>query len=181
MRRDRIAQDENLVLRVSQGDEAAFREMYDGYSRFVGHIVFSLLGNDCEADDVLQETFLEVFRSIGGLRDPSRLRPWIGTIAVRCAYRRLKNRIRHRTGGPDPEELPQKESSTGDPLLIGQFREALDALPLKLQVPFVLHAVDELPMEQVAVLCEVSLATVKRRIAKATKRLQKRLSHARAY
>lgn len=71
----------SLVEGVKKHDEAAFNELFRRYHRLVHYIAFQLTKNEADADDVVQETFLQVQASIHNLKDPNLLKAWIGRIA----------------------------------------------------------------------------------------------------
>lgn len=70
-----------LVHRLQKNDEAAFNELYDRYHRLVYYIAFQLTKNHADAEEIVQETFLQVHRSISTLKEPSQFKAWIGKIA----------------------------------------------------------------------------------------------------
>ncbi len=167
----------NLVRRARQGDEAAFHDIYRLHVRSVAGTAYRLLGREDEVDDVIQETFLEAYRALDNLQDPQRLRAWLRTIAVHKAYRKLNQRRRTRQLA---DALAKEESSSGksrDEILTLTLYQALDGLDPKLRVPWILRHIEGHTINEVAELCQTSLATVKRRLKKAQSRLQRRLSH----
>lgn len=70
-----------LVEKVKQHDEEAFHVLFQQYHRLVHYIAFQLTKNEADADDIVQETFLQVQASIHNLKDPNLLKAWIGRIA----------------------------------------------------------------------------------------------------
>lgn len=70
-----------LVEKVKKHDEEAFHMLYQQYHRLVHYIAFQLTKNEADADDIVQETFLQVQASIHNLKDPNLLKAWIGRIA----------------------------------------------------------------------------------------------------
>jgi len=81
-----------LVDRCLEGEQAATRELFRAHQRRVHATLFRVLGGNREMDDLLQETFIQVFRSLGGFRGEARLSTWIDRIAARVAYRYLAGR-----------------------------------------------------------------------------------------
>ena len=96
------------VARLKEGDEAVFTQLYESASRMVYFQARKILEDDEAAQDVVQDTFITVFRSIDKLRDPEALRSWIGGIAVRLA---LKKRQAILTS---PELLPEGDAMFDD-------------------------------------------------------------------
>lgn len=167
--------DEVLVSRVLRGDTAAFRDLYGRHSRYVAGVVHRLMGDDAELEDIVQDTFVRAAERLSTLRAPAQLRPWLVTIAVRLTQSRLTRRrrrswIRQQFTRAAPTASDPRDRAPADELY-----SALDQVPDKLRVPWILHRVEGCTLEEAATSCGVSLATVKRRIADAQVRLDRRL------
>ncbi len=179
LQRARLAEvqpgDEVLVSRILRGDSDAFRVLYRRHARYVAGVIVRICGDDTELDDIMQDTFVRVAQRLDSLRDPSRVRPWLVTIAVRMTTERLERRRRRgrlqRAVAPHhPQMSDPRQQARADELYA-----ALDQLPPKFRVPWMLNRVEGQALDDVAVACDVSLATVKRRIAEAQIRLDRRL------
>jgi RNA polymerase sigma-70 factor (ECF subfamily) len=133
------------------------------------------MGNDGELDDIVQETFVDAMDALQSLREPSEVRRWLVTIAVRRAYRALARSRRRRWFGFQLAEVSPKSGDRRDSEPAHALYEALDKLSPDLRVPWVLHRIEQESLPEVARLCDVSLATIKRRIADADERLKRRL------
>jgi RNA polymerase sigma-70 factor (ECF subfamily) len=164
-----------LVLRIRSGDEKAFKALYQRYARYIAGVVYRLLGVDEALDDMVQETFIDAADGIAKLREPEKVRSWLATIAVRHTKRYLAKKISRRQARA---EIRLAEPSSDDPRdreFIQGLYLALDALPVKQRIPWILHRVEGHTLPEVAKMCSISLATTKRRIAAAEERLQRRL------
>ncbi|UJR82808.1 Hypothetical protein I5071_48730 [Sandaracinus amylolyticus] len=166
--------DATLAARAAGGDERAFTAIYRKHARYVAGVVYRLMGDDGELDDVVQETFVAASEGLAGLKEGATLRAWLVTIAVRKVARRLGRRQRQRWlagifGRTEPRSVsPEVE---GEAYALYQ---ALAMLSIERRVPWTLHHVEGLTLPEVAEHCGVSLATVKRRIAEAAALLAKR-------
>lgn len=167
--------DSALVARAVN-DDAAFSVLYERYARYVAGVVHRLLGSDADLDDVVQETFLDARADLPRLQDGGAVRSWLVTIAVRRVHRLLRKRRRRAFLFACFAEFTARASDPRDLAAVDDLYEALDSLPANLRVPWSLARIEELTLPEVAVACEVSLATVKRRIAEAEARIQRRLS-----
>jgi RNA polymerase sigma-70 factor (ECF subfamily) len=157
-------------------DHETLDDCFRAYAPYVAAIALKLLGRDAEVDDVVQEVFLAAWRGMSALRDPESRRGWLATVTVRRAARRLQMRRVRRFFGLDAEtdyEVLCVGANQEDAALIGQVYRILDGIPVELRVPWVLQKVDGEPLERVALYCECSLATAKRRIAAAQARIEK--------
>jgi RNA polymerase sigma-70 factor (ECF subfamily) len=185
-----------LVRRLQERDEAAFREMVRSYGQRVYNLVFRMLGNREEAEDLAQEVFVTVFKSIESFRGDSKLSTWIYRIAVNhCKNRHkyLARRMYHarapldavaehnaagRDGGPT---LPlQAHISEPDKLLEGlQLEEAIQreiaALDEEQRALIVLRDVQGLSYQEIAAITALPEGTVKSRLHRARMTLKDRL------
>ena len=172
-----LTDDEALVARIVDGDERAFSALYRRYARTIAGVVYRLIGNDSDLDDIVQETFVDASLSLAALREPSKVRAWLVRIAVRRVHKRLRSRGRWRwlstdvselpLGGPDPNSAGKTE--------VDAVYQLLEKMSPKLRIPWVLHVLEGETLPEVASLCDASLATVKRRIKEADSRIQRGL------
>jgi RNA polymerase sigma-70 factor (ECF subfamily) len=174
--------DGELVARARGRDAGALHELYLRHVRRVAARVTRLLGRSAEAEDVVQDAFLEAFRDLARLRDPSRFEAWLNGIAVHQAHRRLRRRqMRLRLGldvGTDDAALERLVAPGSDPTLgleLAKLDAALRDLDADLRLAFMLRVVEGCELGEVARLCRCSLATAKRRIAKARALIARRM------
>jgi RNA polymerase sigma-70 factor, ECF subfamily len=168
--------DAALVERARQADQAAFAALYRRHARYLAGVVYRLMGDDQELDDIVQETFLLAGDALGRLVQAERVRPWLVTIAVRRTHRHLARRQRRRFLSAHLAWLVPTVSDPADRAEVDELYRALDRLPRELRVPWVLHRIEQFGLPDVAEACEVSLATAKRRIAEAERRIERRMS-----
>jgi len=167
--------DDVLVERMRQGDDGAFRQIYDRHSGYVAGIVCRLLGGDHALDDIVQETFLSAVRDARQLQRPDKLRSWLTAIAVHRAKRHLvRGRGRARLERDWSAEQPGSAEQP-DALRRRAVYAALDRLPTRLRVPLILSRVEGMTLPEVAEVCGTSLNTVKRRITAAERRMRRLL------
>jgi len=164
--------------RVSAGSEAGerepltFEQTYRRYSRYVAAVVLRLDPRVPDLDDVVQDVFLVAASGLKRLRDPGATRAWLATATVRLVRRRLRVRRMWRwlglggDAGP-PAPLVDAGTSPVDRLLLGAVYEVLERMPVADRVAFVLHHIEGETLESAARICRCSLATVKRRVARA--------------
>jgi RNA polymerase sigma-70 factor (ECF subfamily) len=166
--------DAALVERARQADQAAFTALYQRHARYLAGVIYRLMGDDTELDDIVQETFLSASNALASLMQPELVRPWLVTIAVRRAHHHLARRRRRWFLVSRLAELGPHASDPADRGEVDELYRALDRLPEELRVPWVLHRIEQFSLPGVAEACEVSLATVKRRIAEAERRMERR-------
>lgn len=164
---------------ASSGAEAGecltLEALYQAHARHVAEVAFRLMGHDRDLDDVVQETFLDVSAGLDE-RDPQMpVHAWILMLAVRRVRRLFAKRRRFRIFGFRWLETANKVTDPRGQEPNLDLYEALSTLSEDLRIPFCLHRIEQLTLPETALACEVSLATVKRRIAEAEERLAKRL------
>lgn len=168
------AEDEALLRGLVAGDEGAFAELYLRHADAVARIAHRLVG-DGDLDDVVQETFLHAASRAGDLRDPRRLRAWLVTIAVRRAKRVLRrDRWRRRALAVWRWVAPEAGDRRAQ-AAVEDLRSVLGTISPADRAAWTLNRVEGASLEETAAACGVSLATVKRRIARAEALLQEHL------
>lgn len=165
-----------LLERLRADDATAFTEVYLRYARYIAGVVYSLLGDDGELDDVVQETFVDAQAGLANIEEPAAIRRWLVVIAIRRVHRLLARRRLRRWTTWKLAELAPRASDPRDGRRAEELYDALDRIPAKLRVVWILTRVGAMPLHEVAGVCEVSLATVKRRLVEADARLERRLA-----
>jgi len=166
--------DSALVLALLEGHPAAKIELFDRYVRLVERILTRILGHDAELGDLVHEVFARSFSCIPSLSDPAALKGWLTAIAVITARDCIRRRARGRwLLFLDSQEVPDIESQEAS----DEVREALrvtyrllDRLGADDRIAFVLRYIEELELKDVAAACDVSLNTIKRRLARSERR-----------
>ncbi len=149
--------------------------VFKRFAPYVGRIAFRLLGRQDEVDDVVQDVFLSAQRGLDALRDEGAVKAWLATVTVRKSQRRLKRRRLRISLGLE-EEADYSNVATGgagpaDRTLLREVYAALDRVPTAERIAWTLRHVEGEKLQNVATLCDCSLATAKRRIAMAHARI----------
>ena len=110
--------DAEAISRFRAGDEGAFRGLVERHSRAVFRVAYRMTGNEQDAEDVVQETFLRAYRNLGRFEERARFGSWLHRIAANCAYDALRARARRdvpiddrRRGEDDGEGLVAEVAS----------------------------------------------------------------------
>jgi len=161
-----------LIARCLEGEERAFEDLYRATaSRIHGHLCV-LLGPGPEAEDALQQTFLEAFRNLRRLQEPARLRVWLHGIAVRVALNAMRSR-RRRTkalsvlaaGGEERADgSPNPEARAVSVQQLQQLSRHLEDVPPDRRVAFLLYFVEQLGIAEVGELMGLSPGAAWKRI-----------------
>lgn len=115
-----------LVERARGGDEEAFRLLVESHSRAVFRLAYRMTGNEHDAEDVVQETFVKAFRRLAQFESRAHFGTWLHRIAANCAYDLLRSRARR---SEDPLEL-----DAGEPAALPARDPAPDRLVLAAEV-----------------------------------------------
>ncbi|MCA9684012.1 MAG: sigma-70 family RNA polymerase sigma factor [Myxococcales bacterium] len=116
----RDARDRRLVRRLKQGDERAFQELVHTYQDRIFGLVYRMIGNRQEAEDIAQEVFISVYRGIGNYRGEGRFYTWLYRIASNTTKNRLKylkGRNFHRAADIDETPAAHMKGSDGGPMV----------------------------------------------------------------
>ncbi|HET9480407.1 MAG TPA: RNA polymerase sigma factor [Candidatus Polarisedimenticolia bacterium] len=160
-----------LVRRAREGDERAFRDLMAAYrSAFYG-LARRYAGSHADADDVLQDAFVKVFQNLGALTQPEAFFPWARRIIVNTALDHLRSRrrsLRHEV--PPPERLAEERADlrleapdrrVERSEFLARLETAIRSLPPRQREIVILHDVEGLSTEEVALHCGCPPATVR--------------------
>ena len=175
-----------LVQQCTEGDDQACTRLVTDHQRMVFQLALHLLGDPQEAQDLAQEVFLKVFRTLPQFRGQSPLRTWIYRIVVNQAsnrqrwWRRRKKsqQVALEEHAAVHGELPEvRNFAMPDRVLqqrevAGRVWHALDALPFDQRAVIVLREIDGLSYEEIATSLDVAVGTVKSRLARARESLR---------
>ena len=180
--------DRELVRLISSGDRAAVELLVRRYDQLLYRTARSILKDDSEAEDAVQEAFLLAHRGIAKFRQDAKLSTWLVRIVANTALGRFrKNTRRHRIiqldstvlqeqrdPHKDAPERPDEALSRADTRRLIETK--IDALPDPYRVVFVLRGVQELSVEETSEALGVPKATVRSRFSRARSLLRKSLS-----
>ncbi|MEU6714181.1 sigma-70 family RNA polymerase sigma factor [Nonomuraea sp. NPDC046802] len=162
--------DELLVVRAQLGERAALAELVSRWRVPVWAYVRRMLDAE-RADDVSQEIWLAVVRSLPRLREPARFAPWLFTIARRSVTDRLRSQY--------AREFATVDVATEDPVeaLVdrAELLSALSELPVPEREILVLFYLEDLSVEDCAQICRIPAGTVKSRLNRARRLLREHL------
>ena len=168
----------DLARRCVDGDRAAQTRLFREEVRRVHGLLYRVLGPNGPHEDLIQETFLRVFRSLPQFRGESQLTTWIGGIALNVAYGHLRSNpppaVRLELvpdARVDESEAEQQVAARQGLRRVYQLLERMDP---RLRIAFTLHAIDGRPLREVAELMSASLVATKARVWRARRELDKR-------
>jgi RNA polymerase sigma-70 factor, ECF subfamily len=166
--------DEQLVALGLKGNVGAFETLYRRHVAFAIHLAIRIAGSSRDAEDVVHDGFVKAFEKLPELSDATLFKAWLGSIVVHAVRSRMRRarvmNVLGLGGHADPVEIDSIASHAASPLVraqIAQVYALLQTLPTDERIAWTLRAVEGHELETVAHLTRCSLATVKRRIARA--------------
>jgi RNA polymerase sigma-70 factor (ECF subfamily) len=171
--------DLDLARRCAGGDVVAQRQLFRDHRARVHRALFRILGSNADMEDLVQDTFLEVFRSLDRFRGEAKLSTWIARITARVALHHIGRRkplaqsldalpLEVAAGAPSAEEVAQAREAAA------HLYQALDRVEPAQRVAFALHVIEGLPLREVADITESSLVATKTRVWRARREIERR-------
>lgn len=175
------ATDFELAQAASNGDMAAFEEIYQRHHRRVYSICLRMLQNAYEAEDLTQDVFIQLYRKIGSFRGDSAFTTWLHRMTVNQVLMHFRKRtVKFEKTTEEGETPTQIVSGTENPFKMPivdkiALENAIDQLPAGYKNVFMLHDVEGFEHEEVAKILGCSVGTSKSQLHKARLKLQKLL------
>jgi RNA polymerase sigma-70 factor, ECF subfamily len=187
--RDLNAPDGELAARAAKGDTAAFEVLMRRHNRTLFRTARAILRDDAEAEDALQEAYLQAYHALAEFRGEARLSTWLVRIVANEALMRLRKEARRAQivpmqsadATPGFEELSDntmdKPDTSAERAQVRRLLETqIDALPDAYRTVFMLRAVEELSVEETAQILGMPAATVRTRFFRARSLLREGLA-----
>jgi RNA polymerase sigma-70 factor (ECF subfamily) len=174
-----------LTLTASGGDTAAFVELFNAYKVRIYSLCLRMTNNSAEAEDLTQDAFLQVFRTLPTFRGESALSTWLYRIAVNTVLMHLRKRMVCRASFDDCEEgdesVLRRQYGCKDSRLSGAVDRiaiirALQELPSGYRTMFLLHEVQGYEHQEIAKLLDCSAGNSKSQLHKAKVRIRQILT-----
>jgi RNA polymerase sigma-70 factor (ECF subfamily) len=185
-------EDVELARCIGAGDGRAFELLMRRYNRMLFRLARSILVDETEAEDALQEAYLAAYKNIGSFKGGARLSTWLARIVINEALGRLRKRKRAGVvvpfSGRDRGEPPDEEIAMADPTteqpdaaamrteLRRLLERRIDELPAQFRTVFILRDVEEMTVEETAECLDVPAATVRTRAFRARALLRESLA-----
>lgn len=173
-----LASDAELVIRALEGNAFAEAALCRAYAKPLVSMLTRLLGNHADADEVAQDAFVVALESLAKLRSPDAFRGWLFGIATNLGRRRMRRRRLESILGLAPAKEEANLDIFGSHTISPDTRAELsllaarvEKLSVDLKIAWMLRYVEGYELTEVAAMCDCSLATIKRRLERASQRL----------
>lgn len=180
--------DTELMMRVKEGDEEAFRQIVEKYQKSIMNLCFQYTGNQQDAEELAQDVFIRVYRAAPSYEPRAQLSTYLYRIAVNLSLNRLRARRNKRLvpfdflrKGDHYNPISQ-ENKNPDTLMEQKEKQqmiwdAIHALPGNQQTALILKRFQGLSYEEIAKVMHCTVSSVESRLHRAKKNLQKKLGY----
>ncbi|MGD8536048.1 MAG: RNA polymerase sigma factor [Candidatus Aminicenantes bacterium] len=179
-----------LVDRFCGGDHTAFHELVGQYKKKIYYLAYDITGNHQEAEDISQEVFIKMFRSLKKFRRDSKMSSWLYQITVNASIDTLRKKSSKPKRSIDEfdhlyiqEGLTTGRAHNFDPVssaessqIQNHISQALQKITPKERTVFVMRHYNDLKLNEIAEILNVTIGTVKSLLFRAIKKLRKELS-----
>lgn len=164
---------ESLIDMCKNGDPKAYTGLYNNYAKYVYNAICRYVDHTAEAEDILQETFVDAYRNINSLNNPDNFGGWVKRIAINKAINWLQRRRLIMV-----ELEPEKTVITEDQIdeddfeyTMSKVNKAIEALPLIYKTVFQLYAIEHMPQQEIAQLLGITHTGVRTQYFRAKNKL----------
>lgn len=181
-----VVTDEQLIARFQQGDVQAFDILVRRYKDQLLNYIYRFVGNRSDAEDIVQETFLRVYKNKHYYKEIAKFSTWVYTIAGNLAKTELRRRKRHKIFSvsnfvnedrdfdiPDTDHSPERK--VDGTLKEDIIQKTIDKLPPKFKEVIILRDVQGFAYEEISQILNIPLGTVKSRVNRGRLKLQEDL------
>lgn len=183
-----ISSESKLVQAVLKGDKAAFAEIVNLYQEKLYSISFRMLYNKQEAEDVVQDTFLRVYKNLTKYDHHMKFSTWIYRIATNLCIDRLRKRkpnysldaeSSEREGLDGYSMIPSDHRTPESELILTEtqkiIHQAIESLPVKYKSVMILRYLQDLSLQEIGEILDMPITTIKTRVHRGREFLRKKL------
>ena len=173
-------QQQRLVDACKQGDRRAQQELYGKYAKAMYNICLRMTRNEADAEDLLQNAFIDVFTKINSFRSEATIGAWIKRIVVNTCINFLKKRRLDTQSWDEripepPQERDELKNYPEMQLSVAKIKQALGALPEGYRVVFSLYLLEGYDHKEIAQILEITEATSKSQYSRAKSKIRRLL------
>jgi len=170
--------DTSLLDRCATGDVFAFRELYEQWKRPLYTLAYRFHGNHEDAEDTMQEAFVNMYRGLGSFRRDAKFSSWMYRVLMNACISstRPKRSSERSMDFQDEATHPSGQASAGDVLMLDILEAEIAALPDMQKAVFLLHADEGMTHGEIAEVLRISTGTSKSSYHRARTRLKERLA-----
>jgi RNA polymerase sigma-70 factor (ECF subfamily) len=182
--------DNEIIAQLKEGNEQAFRKLVEKHQKLVVNTCYGMVHNREDAEDIAQEVFVEVYRSVQNFRADSKLSTWLYRIAVNRSLNHIRDNKKHRWFHSFESNVEEKNRQllqiasgrSDEPEFSLENRqralilhEAISSLPENQKVAFTLSKYEDLSYQEISEVMDLSVSSVESLLFRAKQNLQKKL------
>jgi len=185
---------DNLDVRLAKlarkGDQRAFAEIVELYKDKIFHLAYRMLSNRHEAEDVVQETFLRVYKNLDRYDENQKFSTWIYRIGTNLSIDRLRKRkpsfsldadLNESEGMDGYSLIPSDNRTPESEMLLSEtqriIHQAIDGLPAKYKTIMILRYIQDLSLQEISEILDLPVTTMKTRVHRGREFLRKKLEY----
>ena len=177
-----------LIAEILGGNQRAFQTFMEQYQRLVAHIVFRMVPNATDREDLCQDVFIKVYRNLGGFQFGSKVSTWIARIAYNTCVNYLQKKkipllddLKSKDDGRDALEATAADTTSVDEAmattdLFRRVQAEMEHLPPQYRALLTLYHLDEMAYEEIVEVTGLPMGTVKNYLYRARRMLRDRLA-----
>ena len=180
--------EKRLTMLALKGDQQAFAEIVELYKDKIYYLGYRMLNNRHEAEDVVQETFLRVFKSLDRYDPGQKFSTWIYRIATNLSIDHLRKRkptysldadMNDQEGLDGYSMLPSDDRTPESEFMISETKQtvydAIESLPAKYKSVMILRYLQEMSLQEISDVLDIPVTTIKTRVHRGREFLRKKL------
>lgn len=160
----------DLVLRAKQNDKEAFLRLYEGVYKELYQLAYYTLRNTHDAEDVVSETVIAAYESIGKLKKPESFKGWICKIAINKCNQKIRQYMKRET-----TLSPDMEVKTTDSVLLSDIRSALGELDYEERMIVILHVLWGYKGEEIGKILHIKHSTIRSKYRRSLEKMKVKL------
>ncbi|MBP1937328.1 RNA polymerase sigma-70 factor (ECF subfamily) [Paenibacillus sediminis] len=179
-----------LAKLARKGDQRAFAEIVELYKDKIYYLAYRMLNNRHEAEDIVQETFLRVYKNLERYDEHQKFSTWIYRIGTNLCIDRLRKRkavysldaeVNDQEGSDGYAMIPGDERTPESEFLLSEtqttIRDAIDSLPAKYKSVMILRYLQDLSLQEISDVLDMPVTTIKTRVHRGRDFLRKKLEN----
>lgn len=183
---------DNLDVRLAKlarkGDQRAFAEIVELYKDKIFHLAYRMLNNQHEAEDIVQETFLRVYKNLDRYDENQKFSTWIYRIGTNLCIDRLRKRkpsysldadMNDQEGMDGYSMIPSDDRTPESEMLISEtqriIHQAIESLPAKYKTIMILRYIQDMSLQEISEVLTLPVTTIKTRVHRGREFLRKKL------
>lgn len=167
----------DLIDRCREGDRTAHYRVYTLYSKAMYNVGYRIMGNEDDAQDVLQEAFISAFRHLDNYRGDAAFGAWLKRIVVNKAINALQKRKHERIPEDERWDVPEEEAPTayGDELTVEKVKRGIEQLPDGYRAVLSLYLLEGYDHQEISEIMGITESTSKSQLNRAKSKLRELL------